>query len=347
MDRSRGSLAALLLLLCSGCAWRAQAQVVIEDAGTQGTYDPCKAPPRSVKKGDPFVFGMAFWPGGTISSWGAPYNTTSGAPGLNPCLTNGTVTNTDGSQQSYQAYLAERGVVFASYMVKVDTISAIRNTRAEMDQLWAKVLKDADSTAVISAIAFRGQNRSEPHLLRSNASAQSEGTGIVEQLSLLVSWNRGSFDGFQWYNQGPCDGCGGLSGARCVQTQYDPSYQRYPESACATSFESCECALGLKCPSNNCTTTVYLGHRGSDKSGRVLESGYQIQQINQYSITSFFWKLLDGAFNILGNSGIGTVGGSGSVAAPVVLDGDTDAALAANQAAQQAQGQPLASNGTR
>ena len=53
------------------------------------------------------------------------------------------------------------------------------------------------------------------------------------------------------------------------------------------------------------------------------------------------------AFNILGNSGIGTVGGSGSVAAPVVLDGDTDAALAANQAAQQAQGQPLASNGTR
>ena len=50
MDRSRGSLAALLLLLCSGCAWRAQAQVVIEDAGTQGTYDPCKAPPRSVKK---------------------------------------------------------------------------------------------------------------------------------------------------------------------------------------------------------------------------------------------------------------------------------------------------------
>ena len=50
MDRSRGSLAALLLLLCSGCAWRAQAQVVIEDAGTQGTYDPCKAPPKSVKK---------------------------------------------------------------------------------------------------------------------------------------------------------------------------------------------------------------------------------------------------------------------------------------------------------
>jgi hypothetical protein len=103
-------------------------------------------------QGDAFVFGMAFWPGGTISSWcaaaaaqplprpppavahsrhallgslhdaaphhflnhrepychrcrGAPYNTTSGAPGLNPCITNGTVTNPDGSEQSYQAYL--------------------------------------------------------------------------------------------------------------------------------------------------------------------------------------------------------------------------------------------------
>ena len=151
---------------------------------------------------------------------------------------------------------AERGVVFASYMVKVDTISAIRTTRAEMDQLWSKVLKDADAFPVVSAIAFRGQNRSEPHLLRSNASAQSEGTGIVEQLSLLVSWNRGSFDGFQWYNQGPCDGCGGLSGARCVQTQYESSYQRYPESACAS-----------ECRSGGC---------GGRQAGRKAEAGWAL-----------------------------------------------------------------------
>ena len=39
---------------------------------------------------------------------------------------------------------------------------------------------------------------------------------------------------------------------------------------------------------------MYVGHRGSDKGGRTLNSGYQIEQINKFSITSLFWKLLDG-----------------------------------------------------
>lgn len=56
----------------------------------------------------------------------------------------------------------------------------------------------------------------------------------------------------------------------------------------------CICNAGLSCPANNCTTTVYVGHRGSDAPGRALQSGFQIEQINQYSVTSFFWKLIDG-----------------------------------------------------
>lgn len=62
----------------------------------------------------------------------------------------------------------------------------------------------------------------------------------------------------------------------------------------AGSFDECKCNKGLDCPANNCTTTVYVGHRGSDAPGRSMKTGYQIQQINQYSITSFFWKLIDG-----------------------------------------------------
>lgn len=67
-----------------------------------------------------------------------------------------------------------------------------------------------------------------------------------------------------------------------------------PPSTTAGSFQECACDKGLECPANNCTTTVYVGHRGSDKPGRTMQTGYQIQQINQYSITSFFWKLIDG-----------------------------------------------------
>ena len=53
------------------------------------------------------------------------------------------------------------------------------------------------------------------------------------------------------------------------------------------------CTSLTTCPANNCTTTVYVGFRGSDKAGRTMNSGYQIQQINQYSISSVFWSLLD------------------------------------------------------
>lgn len=91
----------------------------------------------------------------------------------------------------------------------------------------------ATPAQVLSVVAFRGQNRSEAQYIVSNAPSRSEGTGIVQQLSLMVAWDRGRFDGFTWYNQGPCDQCGGLSNARCVQTQYEANYQKYPESACA------------------------------------------------------------------------------------------------------------------
>lgn len=53
------------------------------------------------------------------------------------------------------------------------------------------------------------------------------------QLSLMVSWDRGTFNGLTWYNGGPCDSCGGLSSSKCIQTQYQPDYQQYTQSTCA------------------------------------------------------------------------------------------------------------------
>lgn len=119
-------------------------------------------------------------------------------------------------------------------MIKVDTLAAARTTRAEMAQLWAYIQKTIQpDDQVLSVIAFRGENRSEAQYVASASAARSEGTGIVQQLSLMVGWDRGTFAGFTWFNQGPCDMCGGLGNARCVQTQYDANYQKYPESACA------------------------------------------------------------------------------------------------------------------
>lgn len=91
--------------------------------------------------------------------------------------------------------------MFASYMVKMDTLAGVRATRAEMDQLWRWVEANAETLGlppVISVVAFRGANRSEAQYVRSNSSAASDGVGIVRQLSLLVSWDRGTFAGFTW-----------------------------------------------------------------------------------------------------------------------------------------------------
>ena len=49
----------------------------------------------------------------------------------------------------------------------------------------------------------------------------------------MVGWDRGTFNGFTWYNGGPCDSCGGLSSSKCIQTQYQPDYQQYTQSTCA------------------------------------------------------------------------------------------------------------------
>ena len=125
-------------------------------------------------------------------------------------------------------------MIFATYLVKVDSIAAVRTTRAEMDQIWQRLVAGGTDVEVVSVIAFRGQNRSEAQYIRSNVTVQTEGTGIVNQLSLLVSWDRGTFAGFQWYNQGPCGSCGGLKAGTCVQTQYEAVYQKYPQSACAS-----------------------------------------------------------------------------------------------------------------
>lgn len=56
-------------------------------------------------------------------------------------------------------------------------------------------------------------------------------------------------------------------------------------SPLAADFENCKCR-GLSCVSN-CTTSIYVGHRGSDRKGATMQSAYQIEQLNSYSVTGW------------------------------------------------------------
>ena len=55
----------------------------------------------------------------------------------------------------------------------------------------------------------------------------------------------------------------------------------------AAPFAKCTCR-GLQCVSGNCTTAIYVGHRGTDSKGASMTSAYQIEQLNQYSFVNWF-----------------------------------------------------------
>jgi hypothetical protein len=250
-------------------------------------------------QGDPFVVGIAYWPGTTIEQWGAPYvNNNSTFPGLNPCLGNVTF---EGETTNYREYLARFGVMFSTFAVKVDTLTALRTTRAEEDQLFDAAIALASVNAafkgVLSIIAFRGTLRSEVKYIRSDSTEATGGTGVVTKLALLLNFDRGDLNGFEWYDFGSCEECGGLNGANCITTKYNEQYQKYPMSTCAVPLNECICR-GLNCNAGDCVTTIYTGARGSSDSGQSFTSAYQIQNINQFSITGIFFTLFNNVENV-------------------------------------------------
>lgn len=82
---------------------------------------------------------------------------------------------------------SSQGVTFTTYQLTVDSLAAVRTTKAEEDVLWDPI-QGVQKTEVLSVITFRGQNRSDPRYIRSNSAAQTGGTGIVQQTSLIIGF---------------------------------------------------------------------------------------------------------------------------------------------------------------
>eukprot|EP00887_Chlorella_sp_A99_P005808 scaffold1.g5808.t1 len=317
-------------------------------SSAQNTYDPCQ-PITPLQRGSPFVFGLAFYPGGTIANWGLPEtiqlnNTQAGLTGPNPCLQ---AFNVNGTTVNYTQYLEERNVVFATYAIQVDVMAALRTVRAEFDQMWNDI--PLTQKRVVSVVAFRNNVRSEARYVRSSDPKETGGTGVVESMALEAVFDNGVLQAragrghvrgagvyFQWYDFG----CSGCASAECLQTQYNDATQQYPMETCATPFSNCYCnkTNPLDCPSNNCTSTIYTGFRGTSASGKPLLTAYQIEDVNKYSISgafksfsNFFQDLFS---NLGGSTTSGTTGGASSYTVLPAGNEATGADLAAAQNAQ-------------
>lgn len=44
----------------------------------------------------------------------------------------------------------------------------------------------------------------------------------------------------------------------------------------------------MACTKGNCTTSIYIAHRGTDRKGRAMQSAYQLDQLNSLSFTNWF-----------------------------------------------------------
>lgn len=82
-----------------------------------------------------------------------------------------------------------------------------------------------------------------------------------------------------------------------------------PTLTSAAALSGCTCR-GLNCAATNCSTTIVTAFQGSDAAGQALTSGYQIESLNNYSISDFFSNLIDKLSNVL--PGISSSSSSGS-----------------------------------
>ncbi|KAK9800785.1 hypothetical protein WJX73_002880 [Symbiochloris irregularis] len=284
---------AFCALLCStGC----NAQVY----SGLGKYDPCTTPAlATLYQG--FYVGAAFWPGHAPEEWGPYYNSTSGQFGLNPC--NFTVPT--GGNESDRQLLANAGVVFASYELKVDTMTSMRFSATDISQLYnLSTTNPVNQTAlpnpgVVSMVVFRAGFRSEARVIISNETVASGGTGFVNTLAFAVTFANGVLSAFTWDNVG-CNQCGGTLGANCLQT--NPEWSQ-PQQSCALPLTDCTV-------NQNCTLNVITGYTGSDQHGNTFTTATMIDQVNKYSAATLYNGLAAGLSNVLAGSGQQQLGGS-------------------------------------
>jgi hypothetical protein len=106
--------------------------------------------PKPLFQGDPFVVGLAYWPGGLQADWGTegassdPSDPTATATAtfLHPC------------NATHRAALAAAGAHFATFSARADRLAALKTTFPE-ELFLTGANPNATAPRVISVVAFR------------------------------------------------------------------------------------------------------------------------------------------------------------------------------------------------
>ena len=170
-----------------------------------------------------------------------------------------------------------------------------------------------NSAQFMSVVAYYGHGanavRSPPRYVYSDDSTLTGGVGVVTQLILVARFSAGQLKYLQWADMG-CSGCGGPKDPQCMQVGYNGE-----SLACATlpsnpdtgaKVTSCRDyynkTVTTTDSSNNTVTTsslyslcgsgLYIGFSGTDRYGKPLKTGGQIDMLRKYSISKLGSKAL-------------------------------------------------------
>ncbi len=173
-------------------------------------FDPCTPyDEAAVNRGDAFVIGLAYYPGGEWEAWNVTKSgDTRGIPQLNPCLGDvyydGTGNETanaisgTGKVGNYNQMLSQKNVVFGTFTVNTDDMASLKIPASTLRDL----LNRASPSGVVSLAAFRGNITSPPMYVASKSAELTNDAGVVSKLGLTIALDNGILlqDGLQWFN---------------------------------------------------------------------------------------------------------------------------------------------------
>ncbi|KAF8396356.1 hypothetical protein HHK36_017973 [Tetracentron sinense] len=123
------------------------------------------------------------------------------------------------------------------------------------------------------AVAFAGQK----YAARSSSAFIANSTYIITSFTLVLEFQKGRLQNLYWKRDG-CASCSGKSNFVCLNKQ-----------DCAIKTPGCKKRGG----SVDCSLGIQLAFSGTDKHNKVLNSWYEVEKLQQYSLYGLYSNLKD------------------------------------------------------
>lgn len=242
--------------------------VLLAGATASRVYDPCA--PSSVSSGGGVALGLAYGAAG------------GGAEELlaskHPCLPAGSTA------------LGSAGVVTAVFRPKVDEIAVMRAERSGLDALGAGHANRTLALVAYGVGAGGSPVASEPRVARTR-----EGH-LVRALTLIARFQDGNLKYLQWHPVG-CGECGGNGAEKCASVELGSAADD-GDRACVDLATECARGGDLADEPDRCHVAVSVAFAGTDKHSSPLQTGVQIESLNDYSLTSMYASTPDASSSV-------------------------------------------------